>query len=178
MRLSVCTLAAIGPSLPPLARDAIEHWLRQHQVMSIDFQSAPAAPVFVTLHLTGGELRGCMGTLVAREPDVRYETLRCAVLAATEDPRFAPLPLNELERVTIDVTVLCPLEPIAGPEFLDPKRFGVVVSDGQGQRGVLLPDLDGIDDVATQLSVVRRKAGISSNALVELKRFQALRFCE
>ena len=119
-----------------------------------------------------------MGTLVAREPDVRLETLRCAVLAATEDPRFAPLQLNELKLVTIDVTVLCPMEPISGPEFLDPKRYGVVVSDFHGHRGVLLPDLDGIDDVETQLSVVRRKAGISSSSEIDLKRFEALRFCE
>jgi AmmeMemoRadiSam system protein A len=146
--------------------------------LDIDHQSAPAAPVFVTLHLPRGELRGCMGTLVAREPDVRRETLRCAVLAATEDPRFAPLPLDELGLVTIDVTVLCPLEPIAGPELLDPKRYGVVVSDGQGRRGVLLPDLPGIDDVETQLRIVRRKAGISSQAQIDLKRFEALRFYE
>ncbi len=176
--LAVCTLAAIGPSLPLLARVAIEYWLRQHESMNIDDLSAPAAPVFVTLHLTGGELRGCMGTLVAREPDVRRETLRCAVLAATQDPRFAPLPLQELERVTIDVTILCPLEPIAGPEFLDPRRYGVVVSDGQGRRGVLSPDLDGIDDVETQLTVARRKAGISPKVLIDLKRFEALRFYE
>ncbi len=121
--LAVCTLAAIGPSLPLLARVAIEYWLRQHESMNIDDLSAPAAPVFVTLHLTGGELRGCMGTLVAREPDVRRETLRCAVLAATQDPRFAPLPLQELERVTIDVTIFMPAgtncwSRILGPEAI------------------------------------------------------------
>ncbi len=172
------TLAAIGPSLPRLARAAIEHWLRQRAALDIEDQSAPPAPVFVTLHLLNGELRGCMGTLVARETDVRRETLRCAVLAATEDPRFTPLPLGDLTLVNIDVTVLCPLESITSPEQLDPKRYGVVVSDGQGHRGVLLPDLPGIDDVETQLRIVRRKAGISSQALIDLKRFEALRFYE
>jgi len=174
----VSTLAAIGPSLPPLARAAIEHWLRQRVTLEIDDQAAPAAPVFVTLHLTDGELRGCMGTLVARETDVRRETLRCAVLAATEDPRFTPLPLDELELVSIDVSVLCHMEPISGPELLNPKRYGVVVSDRQGRRGVLLPDLQGIDNVETQLRIVRRKAGISPEAVVDLKRFEALRFYE
>lgn len=174
----MCTLAAIGPSLPRLARRAIEHWLSQNKPLNIAEGSAPAAPVFVTLHLPGGELRGCMGTLVARESDVRRETARCAVLAATQDPRFAPLPLEELDRIAIDVTVLCPLEAVAGPEHLDPKRYGVVVSDGQGRRGVLLPDLDGITDVKTQLSIVRHKAGISSAAPVDLQRFEALRFYE
>jgi len=174
----VNTLDAIGPSLPQLARDSIEHWLRCHVSLTLDELYAPPAPVFVTLHMISGELRGCMGTLVAREPDVRYETLRCAVLAATEDPRFTPLPLNELDRVKIDVTVLCPLEAVESPELLDPKRYGVVVSDGQGRRGVLLPDLDGIDDVLTQLSIARRKAGIAPTAPVELQRFEALRFHE
>ena len=146
--------------------------------MSIEDLPGPAAPVFVTLHMTSGQLRGCMGTLVARETDVRRETIRCAVLAATEDPRFSPLPLDELTGVTIDVTVLCPLESIVGPESLDPKRYGVVVSDAHGHRGVLLPDLEGIDDVETQLSVVRRKAGILPGAKVDMKRFEALRFYE
>jgi len=174
----VNTLDAIGPSLPQLARDSIEHWLRCHVSLTLDELSAPPAPVFVTLHMTSGELRGCMGTLVARELDVRHETLRCAVLAATEDPRFTPLALSELDRVKIDVTVLCPLEAIGSPESLDPKRYGVVVSDGQGRRGVLLPDLDGIDDAVTQLSIARRKAGIAPMAPVELQRFEALRFHE
>jgi AMMECR1 domain-containing protein len=176
--LAVCTLAAIGPSLPLLARDAIEYWLRHHESMNVDDRAAPAAPVFVTLHLPRGELRGCMGTLVARERDVRRETLHCAVLAATRDPRFTPVPLQELQRIAIDVTVLCPLESICGPEFLDPKRYGVVVCDVEGRRGVLLPDLDGIDDVNTQLTIARRKAGIAAMAPVELKRFEALRFYE
>ncbi len=119
-----------------------------------------------------------MGTLVAREPDVRWETVRCAVMAATDDPRFVRLPLDELPHVTIDVTVLCPMEPIASPELLDPKRYGVVVSDAQGRRGVLLPDLEGIDDVETQLCIVRRKAGIPAGSKMDMKRFEALRFCE
>ena len=171
-------LASIGPTLPPLARDAIEHWLREHIAIRIEEPSAPAAPVFVTLRMVSGQLRGCMGTLVARESDVRRETIRCAILAATDDPRFVPLPLDELTHVTIDVTILCPLESVAGPEFLDPKRYGVVVTDVHGRRGVLLPDLEGIDDVQTQLSIVRRKAGIAPGARIEMKRFEALRFYE
>jgi len=81
-------------------------------------------------------------------------------------------------QIGIDVTVLCPLEAIDGPESLDPKRYGVVVSDAKGRRGVLLPDLEGIDDVETQLSIAKRKAGISKNAPVSLQRFEALRFNE
>jgi AmmeMemoRadiSam system protein A len=174
----VCDLTVIGPTLPSLARSAIDLWLRKGSRLNIETVPAPAAPVFVTLHSDDGQLRGCMGTLVAREPDVRWETVRCAILAATDDPRFASLPLDELVHVTIDVTVLCPMEPIGTSELLDPKRYGVVVSDAQGRRGVLLPDLEGIDDVETQLRIVRRKAGIPLGAKMDMKRFEALRFCE
>jgi MEMO1 family protein len=146
--------------------------------MSPEEQAVPAAPVFVSLHDKSGDLRGCMGTLQATETDVLQETARCAVLAATKDPRFAPLTQSELERVRIDVTVLCPLEAIDGPASLDPKRYGVVVSDAKGHRGVLLPDLEGIDDVETQLSIAKRKAGIGQNVPVSLQRFEAMRFNE
>lgn len=146
--------------------------------LSLSDPAAPAAPVFVTLHDRGGELRGCMGTLVATEADVCQETARCAVLSASRDPRFSPVTLSELEGLAIDVTVLCPLEAIQGPESLDPKRYGVVVSDAHGRRGVLLPDLEGIDDVQSQLRIARRKAGILQGAPVSLQRFEALRFNE
>jgi AmmeMemoRadiSam system protein A len=173
----VLTLKEVGPSLPRLAREAIEAWLGS-QPLSLADRDTPAAPVFVSLHQKTGELRGCMGTLVATEEDVRKETARCAVLSASRDPRFTPLTRSELERVDIDVTVLCPLEVIQGPESLDPKRYGVVVSDAHGRRGVLLPDLEGIEDVQTQLSIAKRKAGIAQGAPFALQRFEALRFNE
>ena len=175
----VISLADLGPTLPALARLAIEHFLREDTELSLELSQVPAAPVFVSLHTKElGHLRGCMGTLVAREADVRLETRRCAVMAAIDDPRFHPLALTELASVTIDVTILCPLEPVRGLEFLDPKRYGVIATDNWGHRGVLLPDLDGIDDVQTQLDVVRRKAGIAPSAAIDLQRFEALRFCE
>jgi len=175
----VISLADLGPTLPALARLAIEHFLRESTELSLELSQVPAAPVFVSLHTKElGHLRGCMGTLVAHEADVRLETRRCAVMAAMDDPRFSPLELTELEGVMIDVTVLCPLEPVSGLEFLDPKRYGVIASDHCGHRGVLLPDLEGIDDVRTQLDIVRRKAGIAPSAAIELQRFEALRFCE
>jgi AmmeMemoRadiSam system protein A len=174
----MCQLEAIGPGLPTLARQAIDNWLRLRRSLEVDGSEAPAAPVFVSLHTQSGQLRGCMGTLSAQERDVRRETVHCAVLAATRDPRFEPVQLFELESLAIDVTVLCPLESIEGPDALDPKRYGVVVSDRRGRRGVLLPDLAGIDDVETQLSIARRKAGIAQQAPVDLQRFEALRFSE
>ena len=171
------TLQELGPGLPTLARRAIEAWLGGQHLAHSD-NNAPAAAVFVSLHDKSGELRGCMGTLLPTEDDVCKETIRCAVLCASKDPRFAPITRGELELVHIDVTVLGPLESIEGPELLDPRRYGVTVSDARGRRGVLLPDLDGIDDVATQLRVARRKAGIGEGVPVSLHRFEALRFTE
>ena len=167
----------LGPDLPGLARRAIEAWLEGQHLDPGD-QYGPPAPVFVSLHEKSGELRGCMGTLSATEVDVFRETVRCAVLCASKDPRFEPITRGELAQVAIDVTVLCPLEPIDGPQSLDPRRYGVVVSDARGRRGVLLPNLEGIDDVAAQLSIARRKAGIGQSAPVTLQRFEALRFTE
>jgi hypothetical protein len=98
--------------------------------------------------------------------------------AEVHDTRFEAVQLPELDTLKIDVTVLHRPRSVRGPEDLDPKRYGVVVRDGHGRQGILLPDLQGIDDVATQLSVARRKAGIAPEAPVLLQRFAALRFHE
>jgi AMMECR1 domain-containing protein len=85
---------------------------------------------------------------------------------------------EELDGLEIDVTVLHPLEPIADASELDPHRYGVVVRDDAGHQAVLLPDLPGIDDVATQLRIVRQKGHIAPNAPIKMQRFLAERFTE
>lgn len=100
------------------------------------------------------------------------ETARSAVLAATRDPRFPPVSTPELEALSIEVSVLGPEEPIAGPAELDPRRYGVVVRDGNGRQGLLLPDIPGIEEAATQVELARRKAGIEPDAVVRLSRFE------
>ena len=57
---------------------------------------------------------------------------------------------------------------------LDPKQYGVIVSS-KGRRGLLLPDLDGIDTVDEQISIARHKAGIGADEPVELSRFRVVR---
>ena len=71
-----------------------------------------------------------------------------------------------------EVSVLAPDEPVSGLSDLDPKHFGVIVSDGAGRRGLLLPDIDGVDDAATQVAIARQKAGIGAGAPVRLSRFR------
>jgi AmmeMemoRadiSam system protein A len=134
--------------------------------------------VFVTLHDREKHLRGCIGTLSAQQSDVFEETAHNAVSAATRDPRFEAVTREELDELTIDVTVLHPLQAIQSEAELDPRRYGVVVRDPSGRQGVLLPDLPGVDDVATQVHIARQKARIAEGVTVSLFRFLAERFEE
>jgi len=129
----------------------------------------PSAPVFVTLRLDGA-LRGCMGSLGARFDDLVQEAMDRACAAAFDDPRFPALRSRELERCTIEVTILNPLEP-ASPDQLDPARYGVEVRDPDGRSAVLLPGIEGVETVERQLELVRRKAGIATNVQVSIRRF-------
>jgi AmmeMemoRadiSam system protein A len=115
-----------------------------------------------------GELRGCMGTLEPSCKDLVRETMERAVVAAFEDPRFPPLTAGELERCTIEVTVLGPLE----TGELDPGRYGIEVRAGD-RRAVLLPGIPGIGTAEEQVAAAREKAGIPHGAPVTVRRFSA-----
>jgi AMMECR1 domain-containing protein len=106
---------------------------------------------------------------------VATETINRAIAAATTDPRFAPVALDEVDRLTIEVSILTPPEPVESLAALDPRRYGVVV-EGGGRRGVLLPGLEGIDDTAQQVALARRKAGIAAGREVRLARFAVVKY--
>jgi AmmeMemoRadiSam system protein A len=164
-------------ALPGVAREAIRAFLEGRATRApVEPRGdlARAAPVFVTLRIAGA-LRGCMGDLTARRANLVEETMERAVTAAIHDPRFAPLTLDELDDATIDVTILGPRIPVASPDELDPQVFGVDVSDEAGRRAVLLPDVEGVDTVEKQLSVVRRKAGIPDDGDMTIRRFRVLK---
>jgi AMMECR1 domain-containing protein len=131
----------------------------------------PKAPVFVTLRGPGGVLRGCIGALVPAEGDAVHETARNAVYAATRDPRCSPILLRELAGLSIEVSVVGSEEPVDGISALDPTRYGLIVRDTDGRQGMLLPLLDGIADVETQVRLAREKAGIAEDAVVAFSRF-------
>jgi AmmeMemoRadiSam system protein A len=163
--------------LVDLARRAVEAAARsRHALDSVPedlagrFDDLPRA-CFVSLHDEDGALRGCIGTLEPCCATLGREILQNACSAALKDRRFTPLTAAELAGLQVKVDVLGPLEPIAGPEFLDPRRYGVVVSVRDGRRGVLLPDLDGVERVEQQLDIARRKAGIGPEERVQLQRF-------
>ena len=81
---------------------------------------------------------------------------------------------DELADLDIKVDVLHEPEP-ATPEDLDPSTYGVIVTSGM-RRGLLLPDLDGVDTPEQQLSIAMRKGGISPGDAIELERFRVDRY--
>jgi AmmeMemoRadiSam system protein A len=131
------------------------------------------AGVFVSLKKYG-QLRGCIGTIAPVTENVANEILRNAVSAAVEDPRFPPVEEEELDDLVYSVDVLSEAEPINSPEELDVKRYGVIVSSGR-KRGLLLPNLEGIDTVDQQISIAKKKAGIYDNEQFKLERFEVVR---
>jgi AmmeMemoRadiSam system protein A len=165
-------------SLCAVARQAIERWLAGAAEPPPADQAAPRHAVFVTLRTADLALRGCMGSLTPVAPDVVAETARSAVLAASSDPRFPPVGLEELADIRIEVSVLLPEQRNVSLEDLDPALYGVVVRDGAGRRGLLLPGIPGIEDAATQLRVARSKAGIPPDRAVTLGRFEVRKFAE
>ena len=121
-----------------------------------------------------GQLRGCIGTIQATRNSLAEEIIENAVSAAVRDPRFSPIEPEELEFLTISVDVLGETEKISSPKELNTKRYGVIVTKGR-KRGLLLPNLDGIDTVEEQISIAKQKAGIGDHEDVELERFEVVR---
>ncbi len=132
-----------------------------------------AAGVFVSLH-AHSQLRGCIGTTGPTTERVAWEIVQNAVSACSRDPRFPPVTASELDSLEYSVDVLGLPEPIFSPAELDVKKYGVIVSCG-GRRGLLLPDLEGVDTVEQQIDIARQKGGISSREKYTLERFEVVR---
>jgi MEMO1 family protein len=132
------------------------------------------AGAFVSLH-SGRKLRGCIGTIEAVQDHLGNEIISNAIQAATEDPRFLPVQLEELKNLDVKVDVMGDLESVDMPDELDVQKYGVVVESGY-RRGLLLPALDGVKTVEQQLSIACQKAGISENEPFKMYRFTVTRF--
>lgn len=122
-----------------------------------------------------GELRGCIGTYVPSRDNIASEAIANAISAATDDPRFPPVTEHELPELTYSVDVLSSHEKVSGLEALDPKKYGVIVISGQ-KKGLLLPDIEGVDTVDDQLKIAKMKAGIFPGEDVEIYRFTVERY--
>lgn len=162
-----------------LARLSLETYIRTGSRLETLPEGLPdeltqrAAGAFVSLHL-GGRLRGCIGTIAPTQKNVAQEIVRNAVSAGTRDPRFPPVHPEELDALEYSVDVLGAPEPVDSPAQLNPKRYGVIVSCGT-RRGLLLPDLDGVDTAAQQIEIAREKGGIRANEPYQLERFEVVR---
>ena len=162
-----------------LARTSLETYIRSGQRLTCLPDGLPeeltqrAAGAFVSLHLAG-RLRGCIGTIAPTAENVAWEIVNNAVSAGTRDPRFAPVQPDELGALEYSVDVLGEPEVVTSLDKLDPKQYGVIVSCG-GRRGLLLPDLDGVDSVQQQIDIARQKGGIDASEPYTLSRFKVVR---
>jgi AmmeMemoRadiSam system protein A len=173
-----------GPSMDgehpvvALARRTVEQFVRDGTVarppQELSEDMAKAAGAFVSLHRQG-QLRGCIGTIEPVRPTVAEEVIGNAISAASRDPRFPPLRAEELDDLDISVDVLGEPQRIASMDELDPRRYGVIVELG-GRRGLLLPDLEGVDTPEQQVGIALRKAWISPDEPYSLYRFEVTRY--
>jgi MEMO1 family protein len=165
--------------LPALARRAVESFVREGRAIKApkDIYDQPAA-CFVSIKTIEGELRGCIGTISPVKPSLAEELISNAISAASRDPRFPPVTAAELPSLRYSVDVLHAPEP-ATFEELDPARYGVIVEDEAGlRRGLLLPDLKGIETARQQVEIAARKAGIAPGIPLKFSRFRVERFRE
>ena len=164
--------------LVQLARRTIEKFVRDGETVSPPSDLTPEmeqrAGVFVSLHKSG-ELRGCIGTIEPVQPNVAQEIIHNAISAATRDPRFPPVRLDELDDLEISTDVLSESEAITSLDELDPRRYGVIVEKGY-RRGLLLPNLEGVDTAEKQIDIALSKAWINKDEEYEIQRFEVVRY--
>ncbi|MBP5250113.1 MAG: AmmeMemoRadiSam system protein A [Lachnospiraceae bacterium] len=161
-----------------LARASAEYFVKNGKEMQVPSDVPEEllktrAGAFVSIHKFG-RLRGCIGTILPVRDNLAEEIVRNAVSAVSEDPRFDAVRPDELRWLEINVDVLTRPERISSKDELDVKRYGVIVQQGM-KRGLLLPDLDGVDTVEDQIDIARRKGNIAADADVELFRFEVVR---
>lgn len=159
------------------ARQVIESYVK-HGVMpelppEMEGLKKEKKAAFVSLKKEG-QLRGCIGTILPVHDNLAEEIAYNAVSAATRDPRFLPVKEDELEDLVYSVDILEKPEP-CGKEDLDPRKYGVIVSKGS-RRGLLLPDLEGVDTVEEQLKIALQKAGIREDEDYKIERFTVTRY--
>ena len=161
-----------------LARQSLETYIRTGKRLHIprglpEELMEQTAGTFVSLHQFG-RLRGCIGTVIPVTESVAQEIIQNAISAGTEDPRFPKVRPEELASLEYSVDVLAPPEPVTSPADLDVKQYGIIVTLGR-RRGLLLPNLDGVDTVEQQIAIACQKGGIDPREPYSLERFQVVR---
>ena len=173
----ICSYYPIDPYIE-LARNTINTFIKDNKIIDIP-ENLPEEminnrrAVFVSIH-KHGNLRGCIGTIQPVTNSIAEEIINNAISSSTRDPRFLPITAEELNDLEINVDVLTKPEYIDDSSKLDPRKYGVIVEKGL-KKGVLLPDLEGIDTVEEQIAIAKSKAGIGPSESVTLKRFEVIR---
>lgn len=174
------TRGAVSDAYVFLARNSLKHFLLTRKKILIS-QDLPEemllhrAGVFVSIK-KNGQLRGCIGTIEPTKDSIAEEIIENAILAGLEDPRFPPVKPHELDELDFSVDILLPKEEVLSIDMLDCKVYGVIVSHGS-KRGLLLPNLEGVNTVSEQLDIVFQKAGIDPEGHYRLERFKVIRHC-
>lgn len=160
-----------------LAKLTIESYVREGNIPD-DFEESEEMKerrgVFVSLK-KHGELRGCIGTFEPSRENVAQEIIHNAIASATQDPRFPPVSQLELSELEVSVDILSSPEEVKDISKLDPREYGVIVECGW-RRGLLLPNLEGVNTVEEQIDICRRKADILPSEPVKLYRFKVRRY--
>ncbi|UCH45454.1 MAG: AmmeMemoRadiSam system protein A [Nitrospiraceae bacterium] len=164
--------------LVKLAKDTVEEFTKTGKTPEPPVDPVPEmkekAGVFVSLKIKG-DLRGCIGTFSPAQENIAQEIIQNAISAASQDPRFSPVEVSELEEIEYSVDILSTPEKLASKKELDPKKYGVIVKSSD-RKGLLLPDLEGVDTVDDQISIASMKAGIYMGDEIELYRFEVKRY--
>ena len=161
-----------------LAKATIENYIKKDEIIKVPDNASleitqKRAGVFVSIHKFG-ELRGCIGTFLPTKNSIAEEIIRNAISASTEDPRFDRITEEELKYLEINVDVLEEPKEIQSIEELDVKKYGIIVHSGY-KRGLLLPDIDGVDTVKQQIEIAMRKGNINSDEEIKIEKFEVIR---
>ena len=161
-----------------LAKNTIDNYIRNNQVIDIPDNIdkellTKKAGVFVSIHKFN-ELRGCIGTIISTKDNIAEEIINNAISASTKDNRFDPITEDELKYLEINVDVLGEYEDVNSKDELDVKRYGVIVSQ-EYKRGLLLPDIEGVDSIDEQLEIACHKGGIDPKSEYKIQRFEVIR---
>ena len=161
-----------------LAKATVENYVKKGKRIAspktLTKEMKERSGVFVSIHKLG-DLRGCIGTFEPQERNIAEEVISNAISSATRDPRFEPVAAEELKDLDYSVDILTKPEPVPDETHLDPKKYGVIVQAGW-RRGLLLPDLEGVDSAKYQIDICRQKGGIGPHEPVQLYRFEVKRY--
>lgn len=174
-----------------IAREAVEEFIKNKTIKNCgDFKNTKEkAGVFVSIYKKSNkklaisdkkyELRGCIGTYLPTRKNIIEEIVYNAISAATHDLRFLPITPQELPNLCYSVDVLEKPKPVKALKELDPKKYGIIVKAQDGSSGLLLPDLEGVNNINQQILFTCDKAGINPHKeKISIFRFKVKRYKE